>query len=81
MEMTSTIRSFIADELASDVTAAEIGDDTPLLEGILDSVALFRLVGFLEEEFSVAVEDHELAPANFGSLNRIAEFIRSKRAG
>ena len=81
MEMTSTIRSFIADELGADLTAEQLHDDTPLLEGILDSVTLFRLVGFLEDEFSVAIEDDELAPANFGSLNRIAEFIRSKRAG
>lgn len=81
MEINGTIRSYIAGELVPEARPEDLGDNSPLLEGLLDSVTLFRLVGFLEEEFSVAVEDSELAPDNFGSLNRIADFIRSKRAG
>ncbi|HEX2030314.1 MAG TPA: acyl carrier protein [Actinomycetota bacterium] len=81
MEIAGAVRSYITDELGVDVRAGDLDGDSPLLEGVLDSVTLFRLVSFLEEEFSVTIEDHELAPENFGSLNRIAEFVRSKRAG
>jgi acyl carrier protein len=39
-----------------------------------------RLVVFIEENFQVHVEDGEMAPENFESVHRIAEFIRRKRA-
>ncbi len=80
MANTDSIRSFIVEELAPKVSAAEIDDDRPLLDGLLDSLNLFRLVAFLEEEFSVVIEDDELKPENLGSLSNIRRFIESKRA-
>lgn len=77
---TESIRAFIAEELVPEVTANELEDDRPLLEGLLDSVNLFRLVAFLEEEFSVVIEDDELTPQNLGSLSSIARFLEAKRA-
>ena len=56
------------------------GDDDSFLEGaMIDSTGVLELVLFVEETFGVRVEDEELIPENFDSINRIVSFVRSKR--
>lgn len=50
-----------------------------LCSGILDSLTLLRLVVMIEERFGVAVEDGELIPDNFETINRIKAFLESKQ--
>jgi acyl carrier protein len=58
---------------------AGIGKDTPLLEkGILDSLGILDVVGFLETEFSIVVNDEELVPENFQSLGTLSAFVLTK---
>jgi len=53
----------------------------PLLEGgIIDSLGILNLVGFLEEEFQMTVADDDLVPENFGTIEQIAEFVEGRRA-
>lgn len=43
-----------------------IGADTELIdEGILDSLAILNLVGFLEERFNIMLPIEEFVPENF----------------
>jgi len=44
----------------------------------LDSLALIRLVAFLESDFGIRVEDEELIPENFETLRRLGELLESK---
>ena len=75
------IRQYIDDELAKDVLREPIRDDDLLLERqILDSLGLFQLVGYLENEFDIEVRDEELVPANFGSVRDIARLVREKQS-
>jgi acyl carrier protein len=75
------IRKFIAEELSSNGVGESITDDYPLLERqVLDSLGLFQLVGFLETEFGVEVDDEELVPSNFGTIADIARLVGAKRA-
>ena len=54
-------------------------DTTPLMTtGILDSIATLKLVGFLEEHFSITIEAHEADPDHLDSIERIANLVRSK---
>lgn len=80
MTTSDRIRTYIAEYLGSEESVDQIDDDLDLLGGLLDSVALFRLVGFLEEEFSVAIGDEEITPENFGSLLRVVALVESKRS-
>jgi acyl carrier protein len=74
-----TIRRFIVDELNPNRSAISLSDDYPLLDqGVLDSLGLFQLVSFLEDEFAVEVQDEELVPQHFGTINSIAELVRTK---
>ena len=53
-------------------------DDDLLEEGILDSVGVLDVVGFIEREFAVAAADEDLVPDNFRSLASLAAFIESR---
>jgi len=54
-------------------------DDTSFLEaGILDSTGVLEVVGFLEEQFGIKVDDEELIPENLDSIKGIGEFVTRK---
>jgi acyl carrier protein len=54
-------------------------NDTSFLEkGIVDSTGVLELVTFLEETFSIEVEDEELVPENLDSINNLVDFVSQK---
>jgi len=75
--MKEQIRDFVCRTTFSD--PLKINDATLLFdEGIFDSMGLLNLISFLEEDFSVKVEDSELDAANFGSIDAITSFLERK---
>jgi acyl carrier protein len=76
----NTIRSFIVDDLNANGSSRELADDYPLLDrGVLDSLGLFHLVSFLEDEFDIDVRDEELVPKHFGTIRDIARLVEDKQ--
>ncbi len=56
----------------------ELSEDTSFLnEGIIDSTGVLELVDFIEEEFGVTVEDDELVPDNFDSIEKIENYLKN----
>ena len=54
----------------------KIGPDDSLLEtGTIDSTGILELVLFLEETFTIKIEDEDLVPDNLDSVNKIAAFV------
>lgn len=81
MEINAKIRDFIARNLLfSDNGFGYDDNDSFLQEGIVDSVGVMDLVSFVEETFVVTVDDHEITPDNFDSVNKLAQYVRSKQA-
>jgi acyl carrier protein len=79
MMVENTVRRFITDELHFDGPAT-LSDDFPLIEGgVIDSLGIFQLVSFLENEFSIEILDEELVPEHLGTIRDIARLIESKR--
>ncbi len=78
MDNSSKIRQFIVENfLFGD--GQVLKDETSFMqEGIIDSTGILELVFFLEETFGINVEDDELIPENFDSLNRIVKYLGSK---
>ena len=75
--MKNTIRGFFGTELDKN----SIGDDDSLLmAGIIDSLKMMDLIAYLEKEFGVSIDDDELMPENFDSIDAITEFITDKKA-
>ena len=60
--------------------ARDVGFDDSLLDsGIIDSLGILEVVQFLESEFGVHVNDEEMMPENFETINGISIFVNSKR--
>jgi acyl carrier protein len=65
------------------ISAAEIGDDTPLFfeEGLgLDSIDVLELVLELERSFGVAIRDEQTGMTALKSVNTIHDFVLQERA-
>ena len=79
METESLVRGFIAEELlhARSETSPE-PNDSLISTGLLDSLALLKLLLFLEKRFGVKVHDGEVVPSNFETVNRIVKFVELK---
>jgi acyl carrier protein len=59
---------------------AALTDDASLLDrGIIDSTGVLEIIGFLEQEFGVTVDDAEILPENLDSVGRIVDFIAKKK--
>ncbi len=80
MNTENLIERFIIDELLLGVGPSSIAPDLHLIENrILDSLALMRLIVFIEERFKVKIEDGELLPDNFQTINHIKSLIIKKQ--
>ena len=73
------IRSFILTNYMSH-DERTLGDNDSLQElGIVDSAGVFELVSFLQEKFSIEIDD-ELSPENLDSVSNITRFVSAKLA-
>ena len=82
MDAKPIVRDYIARHVLPRHDRPEVSDDYPLLDaGLIDSMGIFELVGHLEEACGVRIEDDELIPENFNSIERIAAFVDGKRSG
>ncbi len=71
-----TIRKFIQSEIMHGSVKGSLDPDLNLLEeGILDSLGLQQLITFLEDKYDVAIDDEDLLPENFSTVNSIAQLI------
>ena len=72
------IREHISEKYLNDGDEP-IGDDTPLLtSGIIDSISALQLVDFLEKEFGIEFEAHEVDQENINSVDLIESFVQTK---
>jgi acyl carrier protein len=46
--------------------------------GIIDSTGVLLLIGYLEQTYNIHLEDHELAPDNLDSINKVSAFVDRK---
>ena len=72
------VRAFVL-EYAAGKGLTEVKDDEPLLTtNIIDSLGSFRMIAFLEETFPLTIEDTDMVPENFQTLNDIESFVAGK---
>jgi acyl carrier protein len=73
------VRAFITDEVTFDSPDVRVQDDSPLLSGVLDSLALMELVAFIEREYGVEVDDADMTMDHFKDVEAIAAYVEGKR--
>ena len=70
------IKRFIVTEFAPDVRADELDADFDLLDnGVVDSLGLLRLIAWVGDRYGLPVEDMDLTPDDFRSVNAIRRFV------
>ena len=55
--------------------------DHLLESGIVDSLGVLNLVGFVERQFAITVGDDDLVPENFQSIDHLTAFVQRKQHG
>jgi acyl carrier protein len=79
-DIKATVKSFILKEYLPGEDPAALTDTTALMTtGILDSIAVLKVVTFLESEFGITIEPHEAIVENLNTLSDIAQLVMSKK--
>lgn len=82
MSISEQIRAFLAEELDQRGHAVTVTDDLPLLEqGLLDSLMIMQIVGFLEETYQIGIDPEEIVPENFVTVRNMAMLVQQRRTG
>jgi acyl carrier protein len=73
------VRDFLIEEANWDGPRGELTDDLALIEThVIDSMLLLRMVAWLESEYGIAINDADVVPSNFGSIERISQLVAAK---
>ncbi len=81
MSNTQVITSYIVREFLPDVHESELDQDYDLLKnGVIDSLALLRVVDWIAAEFDVSIEDLDLSPDNFRTVGNIDALVASAKS-
>jgi acyl carrier protein len=79
MDISKKITEYIVNELAFVHNRTSIEPDADLLsQGIIDSMSVIRLVGFMEEKFGIQVSDVDIVPDYFRDINSLTKLVESK---
>jgi len=77
----SHIREFILEKFPL-AKSRSLGDTENLLQaGLVDSLGILDVVAFLEQRFGLTVDDEELTPENFASVDTLTTFTERKLSG
>ncbi|MGE5640951.1 MAG: acyl carrier protein [Clostridia bacterium] len=69
----------IVQELARVRRIAEVRPrDNLLAQGVVDSLAIVKLMLFLEERFPIRISDEDIVPENFRDIESLSRFVQSK---
>jgi len=74
------VKTIVIDTLGLTGAGAALTSDSPLLGSLpeLDSMGVVSLIGALEEQFGIAIDDDEISASTFATLGSLAAFVREK---
>lgn len=71
---------FIKTDLARGKGVHHLSETDNLVEmEVMDSLAIMKLILFLEEKFDIKIEDEDMALDNFASIDSIYSLVERKR--
>jgi len=76
------LKKMIVERLFMRISPEEIEDEKSLIDVYgVDSVSLLELVGGIEEEFEIEVEDEDFNVSSFETVTALSTFVKGKMAG
>ncbi|MFV2098510.1 phosphopantetheine-binding protein [Micromonospora sp. LOL_014] len=75
------IKQFIVSAFAPDITPDQLPTDLDLLDsGIVDSLGLLRLIAWVVEQYGITIDDRDISPEQFSSVEAITKLVHSTRS-
>ena len=79
MDAKHIVRQLVETTILPRTDTTSVADDHPLLDtGLIDSLGIFELVTHIEQACGVTIEDEEVVPEHFGTINDIAALVEQK---
>jgi len=79
MNIREEIKEFIREKFLAGSVSEVLENDSKLLdEQIIDSSGVLVMIMHIEKTYNIRIDDSELIPDNFNSINFLAELIESK---
>jgi acyl carrier protein len=79
-EIKLIVKTFILNEFLPGEDPMALTDATALVTtGILDSIAVLKVVTFLESQFGITLQAHETGVEHMNTLADIAQLVASKK--
>ncbi len=73
------VRTFVTTNFLFGQGGDGLADDQSFLEtGVIDSTGVLELIAFLEQQYGIAVDDHEIIPANLDSVRQLVAYVERK---
>jgi acyl carrier protein len=81
MQAGEVIIAYLTEAAAKGGKAVRIEPSTPLIESeIVDSIAIFNMITFLEDRFSIFIEPEDVTMENFATVTDIEALVRARGA-
>lgn len=77
----ASVRKFIIESFLFGDDSSLKTDTSFIENGIIDSTGVLELITYIEENYGIRVEDHEIVPENLDSIRRVVEFLGRKLNG
>ena len=81
MSVTATLTEYLEEQFRNQGDDVSLQPDDDLVELGFDSIAYVRLVAFIKKTYGLAVPDHDLTLAQFGTLGRIVDYLAANGVG
>ena len=79
MAVIDELEKYLLAEVATDINSDSISKDEDLISlGIIDSMGIMKLTGYLEKTFGITVLDDDIIPENFQTLENLEKFVQQK---
>jgi acyl carrier protein len=76
----NAIRDFLLNEIVYSRQVRNLRVEDPLLDGLLDSIAIMQIVAFCEVAFDISIPGEELVPDHFENISAIARLVERRIA-
>lgn len=76
MDVRSSIRNFLSNAVPQGIVFSDT--DNLLTKGVVDSLRMLDMMSFLETQFHLKVDEDDLMPENFESIEAITRFVKNR---
>ena len=75
--MKEILKQFITQELLANEGLTLHDEDNLLLDGMIDSLGILRLVAFVEQTFQIQIPYEDITIENFNTVNSLATYLQT----